>query len=328
MPAGQIESFREVDPQLGWIEVFTGYRNQVGDIVKHGEYRRLTASGILLEQGNLVDGFRHGTWREFHENGRPSSVGNYDHGQAHGHYQSWYEDENPQIERMFVDNYAHGLQRIYHRNGVLREECHLDFDLKQGECRTWDELGALLAVGEYRNDMPWEGTFVVVPPMEPDDCFPTFNEYMDRFVHRGLVVAEFRAGEFQRIIDDRRTPLPDRTRAAAQDIGTPDEALREGIDALGAIAPADPEAVWEFVAIVSEHPDEEVQQLAATRLLGPILEYHFAAFVTRIEERVTADATFARLFLRCPKIGQANEPANAASFDRLHDLALQTCGSS
>lgn len=203
----QLESFREEIPELGWTELFTAYRKDDGEIVKHGQFRQVAKDGTVIEEGELRHGFRSGTWREYYENGQLSSAGTYDNGEPCGVHRSWFENGVVKFEWTYAAGCRHGIQLWYWNSGQIRELSHYEFDVQSGECKSWNEHGELLAVGIYRNDTRWQGTFLIQPPMEADHAFPTFNDYVDRFLNRGFVIAEFSNGEYVRIVEDSRIPF-------------------------------------------------------------------------------------------------------------------------
>ncbi len=79
----------------------------------------------------------------------------------------------------------------------------------------------------------------------------------------------------------------------------------------------EPEAVWEFIRRWGGHPQEDLRDAVAVCLLEDLLSYHFAAYFERVEELAMADPLFGDMFLRCWRLGQANEPANAERFESL-----------
>jgi hypothetical protein len=77
----------------------------------------------------------------------------------------------------------------------------------------------------------------------------------------------------------------------------------------------DPEEIWRFIQQWGRHEDEDLRSAIATCLL----EHQFDEYFPRVEETVRADPLFADTFVRCWKLGEAKESANAERFDRLQD---------
>lgn len=79
----------------------------------------------------------------------------------------------------------------------------------------------------------------------------------------------------------------------------------------------EPDAVWEFIRVWGDHPQEDLRLAVATCLLEHLLEYHFAAYFPKVEQLSASSPFFAETFLTCWKFGQTNEPENLVRFDRL-----------
>jgi hypothetical protein len=79
----------------------------------------------------------------------------------------------------------------------------------------------------------------------------------------------------------------------------------------------EPDAVWTFVRKWGAHADEDLRTAIATCVLEHLLEQHFDSFIERVEEAAREDSLFAHTVTGCWKLGQAEEPARAARFDRL-----------
>ena len=55
----------------------------------------------------------------------------------------------------------------------------------------------------------------------------------------------------------------------------------------------------------------------STCVLEHLLEHHFDSFIGRVEDAAREDSLFADTVMSCWKLGQSEEPARAARFDRL-----------
>jgi hypothetical protein len=88
---------------------------------------------------------------------------------------------------------------------------------------------------------------------------------------------------------------------------------------VGEYVATEPEAVWEFVRAWGGHPQQDLRNAIACCLLEHLLEHHFQLIFPRVEERVLCDPLFAGTYLRCWKLGQAEEAANSTQFDILRE---------
>jgi hypothetical protein len=91
----------------------------------------------------------------------------------------------------------------------------------------------------------------------------------------------------------------------------------QAIIEVGMFAKQEPEAIWPFVLRWGSNEDEDLRAAIATCLLEDLLEHHFDLLFPRIETAAKSDACFAKTTSLCWKFGEAEEPANAARFDRL-----------
>jgi len=91
----------------------------------------------------------------------------------------------------------------------------------------------------------------------------------------------------------------------------------QAIIAIGDYIPTEPEAVWGFIRAWGGHSQEDLRTAVATCLLEHLLGEAFAPTFPRVERLALNDPLFADTFLRCWKLGQADEPSNAARFDAL-----------
>lgn len=104
----------------------------------------------------------------------------------------------------------------------------------------------------------------------------------------------------------------------------PGECVDNGLDPrwqaivkIGEYIEPEPEAVWEFIRRWGRHPQKDLRDAVATCLLEHLLEYHFAAYIHRVEELAMAEPRFGETFLTCWQLGEAGEPDNAERFDSL-----------
>jgi hypothetical protein len=323
MNAVKLESLRVLDPDDESIEEFTGYRNADGEFVKHGSFRGMLGNGVVVAHGEFEHGFRHGTWREYHENGSRLTEGLYKNGSEDGVHRTWFGNGNLRREVTFADGLAQGPRNLFYESGQLREACHYENDVRTGECKAWDEEGRLLAEGIYRDDSPWEGTFVVQPPMEPAEELPTFNDYMDRFLNRGFVVAAFQDGQEVAVIEDHTVPFVPPERPPEKTVDSQEAALCEGIDAVATLADADPETAWKFALTIYAYPDDDIQQRVADQLLDPLISQHLALYRERIERRLDHDKEFGRVLLKCAQLDGLEDLPSSDARASLRAAALR-----
>jgi hypothetical protein len=109
----------------------------------------------------------------------------------------------------------------------------------------------------------------------------------------------------------------------------PGEPVEEGGDprwqaiiAIGGHVEAEPEAVWSFIERWGGHPQQDLRAAVACCLLEHLLEYHFAAYLPRVERRALADPRFGAMFLICSRFGQTEEPAHSRRFESLQRRLL------
>jgi hypothetical protein len=79
----------------------------------------------------------------------------------------------------------------------------------------------------------------------------------------------------------------------------------------------DPEPIWRFISNWGSHENEDLRVAIGVCLLEHLLELHFDEYFPKVEEMTRADRHFADTLSRCSKMGKAQDPRNAARFDRL-----------
>lgn len=95
------------------------------------------------------------------------------------------------------------------------------------------------------------------------------------------------------------------------------DARWQAIIAVSEFIEAEPEVVWSFASKWGAHPDEDLRMAISTCVLEHLLEHHFDAFISRVEEAANVDQLFAETVSSCWKFGQSDEPTRAARLDRL-----------
>ena len=80
---------------------------------------------------------------------------------------------------------------------------------------------------------------------------------------------------------------------------------------------SEPAVVWSFILRWGGHPQEDLRVAVACCLLEHLLQYHFSAYFSRVEERALTEPLFGDMFQRCWQHGQSEEPGNAERFESL-----------
>jgi hypothetical protein len=190
-----LEQFQESEARIG-TTTYTGYRDSNGEIIRHGFYCWEAANRSAREEGQCKHGWRDGIWHSYGPAGKLKSQTHYRDGEHHGRETCWYDDGTLKSELDFVANHVKHSRR-YHSNGVLKEEAEYGHnDFRDGLCSVWDERGTLIARGIYKDDLPWNGTFIVEEEIQPSASLPTFNDYMEAFLNRRRAIVAFVNGEF------------------------------------------------------------------------------------------------------------------------------------
>ena len=91
----------------------------------------------------------------------------------------------------------------------------------------------------------------------------------------------------------------------------------QAIIAVAEFIKTEPETVWLFARKWGGHSDDDLRMAISICLLEHLLEYHFDAFIARVEDTANADRLFADMVRSCWKFGQSEEPGRAARLNRL-----------
>jgi antitoxin component YwqK of YwqJK toxin-antitoxin module len=139
-----------------------------GTIVELGEddshwFVRTYVSGevtgeILHEDGKP----KNGLYIEWHAINQKKRECTYKDGKRHGVGIQLYESGAVMSRCTWVENKIDGTYTEWFENGRRRWEIVMRHGSKEGEERSWDGLGNLVAEGENRFDLPWNGTVLVV----------------------------------------------------------------------------------------------------------------------------------------------------------------------
>jgi antitoxin component YwqK of YwqJK toxin-antitoxin module len=133
---------------------------------KHAEWQEWNEDGTLVREITYQDGLRHGSYRHYWPSGKLRYQGSYNKGDRHGVFTRWFENNNKESVVEYKNNEEEGVAKYYYDNGQQRSEYVYKNGRFEGEGRTWSIGGKLLALGIYRQDEPWEGTFWEAGPSE------------------------------------------------------------------------------------------------------------------------------------------------------------------
>ncbi|MFT5130524.1 MAG: antitoxin component YwqK of YwqJK toxin-antitoxin module [Rhodothermales bacterium] len=133
---------------------------------KHAEWQEWSDTGTLTREITFEDGKRHGPYRHYWPDGKVRYEGNYSTGDRHGIFTRWFQNNSKESVVTFKNNEEAGVAKYYYDIGKQRAEYIYRNGLFEGEGRTWSAKGNLLAVGLYRADKAWSGTFWEVGPAE------------------------------------------------------------------------------------------------------------------------------------------------------------------
>ena len=98
----------------------------------------------------------------------------------------------------------------------------------------------------------------------------------------------------------------------------------QAIIAVAEFVEREPEVVWPFAWRWGCSEDADLRMAIATCVLEHLLEHHFDAFISRVEEAARGDSFFARTVCSCWTFGRSDETSRAARLDRLNaSLARQ-----
>jgi len=91
----------------------------------------------------------------------------------------------------------------------------------------------------------------------------------------------------------------------------------QAVIAVAEFVETESEAVWSFVVRWGCSSDADLRMAIATCVLEHLLEHHFDAFISRVEEVARANRFFAGTVKSCWKAGQSEEPSHAGRLERL-----------
>jgi hypothetical protein len=94
------------------------------------------------------------------------------------------------------------------------------------------------------------------------------------------------------------------------------DARWQAIITVGEFIENEPEAVWSFVVRWGASADADLRAAIATCLLEHLLEHHFDAFISRVEQAARADMWFREMAASCWTFGDAEHPDRVSRFEQ------------
>ncbi len=150
-------------------------------------WKKWSPDGVLLEEGNFIDGRKHGIWKKYYPSGQIEEETPYVRGQRKGPGRGWFESGELSYEGDFEGGIRVGYWKAYYRNGRVawQGSYNADTGAKEG---VWDEfswLGNPMLRGEFRDNLrvgPWQewhdnGELQATGNYENDERVGDWNEY-------------------------------------------------------------------------------------------------------------------------------------------------------
>ena len=66
--------------------------------IRHGLFVEYSEAGVIVAEGQYVNGGENGLWREFYPNGSPAAEGEYQSGREIGLWRFWAADGSPESD--------------------------------------------------------------------------------------------------------------------------------------------------------------------------------------------------------------------------------------
>ena len=76
--------------------------------IRHGLFIEYSEAGVVIAEGQYVNGSEHGLWREFYPNGSPAAEGEYQSGREVGVWRFWAADGSPEPDVIHEPGSARG----------------------------------------------------------------------------------------------------------------------------------------------------------------------------------------------------------------------------
>ena len=92
----------------------------------------------------------------------------------------------------------------------------------------------------------------------------------------------------------------------------------QAVIAVAEFIETEPEVVWPFILRWGCFEDDDLRMAITTCALEHLLEHHFDAFISRVEEAARENRSFGQTVSSCWRFGQSGEPSRAARLDQLN----------
>lgn len=184
------------------------YLDPTGRKVLHGEQLECFESGQPRLRLYYVSGKREGTLTEWDPNGKKAREGDWKNGRESGPWTAWQPTGDKYWEATYREGRIIGKKVSWASGIIVREETydeqgeliavvgyHLDGAIsirgafskgkRHGTWTHWNEAGAQVAVGEWRDGKPWSGT-VATPVAGDAGSIGGLSEF--RKYHEGRLV--------------------------------------------------------------------------------------------------------------------------------------------
>ncbi|MGD9856751.1 MAG: hypothetical protein AB7U20_17525 [Planctomycetaceae bacterium] len=126
-----------------------------------GTLKHWSAGGELLTDGEYQDGEEwNGTFVDFDGDLNLTAQRSLKNGQPHGQYSWWHKNGNLNTQGAFVDGDRDGVWKWFYENSQTFAEVQFAKGNLTGTESHWAVDGTLLTSGEYRDNEPWNGSFI------------------------------------------------------------------------------------------------------------------------------------------------------------------------
>ena len=143
-PVEEVENKNELQNYVEKYNVIKGTNT------KHGDYRRHTLGGELIEESSYEKGNMIGL-QKIYERGELYSVANFIEGNHHGSYQTYYQGGKVNVEGEYVDNVMAGKWKRYYPDGHLMEVVTFKDNEENGPFVEFYPNGNVKAEGDYKD---------------------------------------------------------------------------------------------------------------------------------------------------------------------------------
>ncbi|MEM9544935.1 MAG: toxin-antitoxin system YwqK family antitoxin [Bacteroidota bacterium] len=122
-----------------------------GDSLKHGEYKRYSQGGILLEQANYVEGKLNGERIIYNAKGEKEVSEIYENNELNGPFKEFHPNGKLKFLGTYTKNVLAGKVNVFYPSGKIKEEVQFADNVEDGPFKEFHENGNLKWEGTYRN---------------------------------------------------------------------------------------------------------------------------------------------------------------------------------